>query len=64
MGPKRQRMIEQAPPPVTFYGPHPGSAFMFNPTDSFLLFLFSLWFDSVVCPLIALSSTLWSSSVA
>ncbi|KAH0880064.1 hypothetical protein HID58_067458, partial [Brassica napus] len=31
MGPKRQRMIEQAPPPVTFYGPHPGSAFMFNP---------------------------------
>uniref|UniRef100_M4ER17 RRM domain-containing protein n=1 Tax=Brassica campestris TaxID=3711 RepID=M4ER17_BRACM len=31
MGPKRQRMIEQAPPPGTFYGPHPGSAFMFNP---------------------------------
>ncbi|CAH8334501.1 unnamed protein product [Eruca vesicaria subsp. sativa] len=32
MGPKRQRMIEQAPPPPgTFYGPHPGSAFMFNP---------------------------------
>ncbi|ESQ47788.1 hypothetical protein EUTSA_v10021270mg [Eutrema salsugineum] len=30
MGPKRQRMIDQGPP-GPFYGPHPGSGFMYNP---------------------------------
>ncbi|XP_010545588.1 PREDICTED: heterogeneous nuclear ribonucleoprotein F isoform X2 [Tarenaya hassleriana] len=28
MGPKRQRMIDQGP---SFYGPHPGSGFVYNP---------------------------------